>query len=44
MPRIQREATVTWEGNLLRVTSMDTLRETPDLTAEQLDSLKDYGL
>jgi MraZ protein len=38
------EVTVTWEGNLLRVTSMDTLRETPDLTAEQLDSLKDYGL
>ncbi len=38
------EVTVTWEGNLLRVTSMKTLRETPDLTAEQLDSLKDYGL
>ncbi len=38
------EVTVTWEGNLLRVTSMKTLRETPELTAEQLDSLKDYGL
>ena len=38
------EVTVTWEGNLLRVTSMKTLRDTPNLTAEQLDSLKDYGL
>ena len=38
------EVTVTWEGNLLRVTSMTTLRETPDLTDQQLDSLKDYGL
>jgi len=38
------EVTVTWEGNLLRVTSMKILRETPSLTAEQLDSLKDYGL
>ena len=38
------EVTVTWEGNLLRVTSMKILRETPKMTAEQLDSLKDYGL
>lgn len=38
------EVTVTWEGNLLRVMSMTRLRETPNLTAEQLDSLKDYGL
>jgi MraZ protein len=42
--RLTGEVTVTWEGNLLRVTSMNTLRDTPDLTAEQLDSLRDYGL
>jgi DNA-binding transcriptional regulator/RsmH inhibitor MraZ len=38
------EVTVTWEGNLLRVISMNKLRETPPPTPQQLDEAKAYKL
>ena len=38
------EVTVTWEGNLLRVTTMKLLRATPKLTPQQRDELKNFNL
>lgn len=38
------EVTVTWEGNLLRVTPMKLLRETPKLTPQERDQLQDFRL
>ena len=38
------EVTVTWEGNLLRVTTMKLMRETEKLTPQERDELKDYRL
>jgi MraZ protein len=38
------EVTVTWEGNLLKLTTMKMLRATPKMTLQERDELREYGL